>query len=116
MLEVKLTKSYTVHDKIFDVVTLREPTYKEVFMDGLGQPREWQPTRNEAPVLVVFPETVDAYLQRITVSPGYEFLSGLSALDALRLQKAVCDFFQEPRESTNSSTTSSSATDGEPQT
>ncbi len=90
---VQLSKKYTAHDKVFDSVTLREPTYKEIYMDELGRPRDWQRTTDGSPVLVTYSSVVDAYLQRIIVEPGYECISGLNAIDALKLEHAVCAFF-----------------------
>lgn len=92
---VKLSRSYTAHGKVFDQVVLREPTYRETHMEGLGKPKEWQATAN-GPMLVTYPMVVDEYLKRIATEPTYEHLSGLSAIDAGRLEKAVCDFFIEP--------------------
>ncbi|MBY5709712.1 hypothetical protein [Rhizobium leguminosarum] len=100
---VKLSKSYTAHEKPFDAVTLREPTYSEIFRDGLGRPSDWQPTQH-GPMLVKYPEVVDAYLQRICVSPGYESIGVLNAIDSLKLEEAVTDFFREKKEPPKSQT------------
>ncbi|MGO7576598.1 phage tail assembly protein [Rhizobium ruizarguesonis] len=94
---VKLSKSYTAHEKSFDAVTLREPTYSEIYRDGLGRPSDWQPTQH-GPMLVKYPEVVDAYLQRICLSPGYESIGALNAIDSLKLEEAVTDFFRERKE------------------
>ncbi|CAD7036388.1 phage tail assembly protein [Pseudorhizobium halotolerans] len=116
MTSVKLSKSYSAPDgTAFDTITLREPTYKDVFMDGLGQPREWQPVAGGS-ALLTYPERVDAYAQRLIVKPGYEFISGLTALDALRIEEAICGFFMEPKEQAKSETNSSSDSDGDQQT
>ncbi|MBY5407166.1 phage tail assembly protein [Rhizobium leguminosarum] len=95
---VNLSKSYTAHEKSFDAVTLREPTYAEIYRDGLGRPSDWQPTQH-GPMLVKYPEVVDAYLQRICVSPGYESIGALNAIDSLKLEEAVTDFFREKKAS-----------------
>lgn len=100
---VKLSKSYTAHEKSFDAVTLREPTYSEIYRDGLGRPSDWQPTPH-GPMLVKYPEVVDAYLQSICVSPGYESIGTLNAIDSLKLEEAVTDFFRERKESPKSPT------------
>jgi hypothetical protein len=113
MTPVKLSKPYTAADgRIFDTITLREPTYKDVFMDGLGQPREWQPVPGGS-ALLTYPERVDAYAQRLIVAPGYEFISGLGALDSLRLEEAICSFFTEQKAPETSETNSSSVSDGD---
>ncbi|MBY5804082.1 phage tail assembly protein [Rhizobium leguminosarum] len=100
---VKLSKSYTAHEKSFDAVTLREPTYSEIYRDGLGRPSEWQPTQH-GPMLVKYPEVVDAYLQRICVNPGYESIGALNAIDSLKLEEAVAGFFLERKEPPKSPT------------
>ncbi|MBB3608670.1 hypothetical protein [Rhizobium sp. BK602] len=109
---VPLSKSYTAHDKTFGKITLREPTYKEIYMDGLGKPQDWQPTGNGRAVLLTFPEVVDAYLQKIIVEPGYECISQLNPVDSLALEREVCGFFLVTTESKKPSTRSSSGSGG----
>lgn len=94
METVKLSKSYTENGITFDSIDLREPTYKEIFRSGLGRPSDWQPTQH-GPMLVRYPEVVDAYLERICVAPGYEFIGCLGAIDSLKLEEAVVGFFRE---------------------
>jgi hypothetical protein len=100
---VKLSKSYTAHEKTFDAVTLREPTYTEIFRDGLGRPSDWQPTQH-GPMLVKYPEVIDDYLQRICLNPGYESIGALNAVDSLKLEEAVTGFFLERKEPQRSPT------------
>jgi hypothetical protein len=113
---VKLTKAYTsgAEPVTFDQVDLREPTYNEIFVVGIGEPRELQPVPGGAAFLV-YPERVDQYLQRICVSPGYEYLHVLNAVDSLRLQNAVCGFFREEAAVSKPPTPLSSGSDGMPQ-
>ncbi|NLS02322.1 hypothetical protein HGP14_02920 [Rhizobium sp. P32RR-XVIII] len=89
---VKLSKSYTAHDTAFSEIKLREPRYHEIFMEGRGKPREWQPSPH-GPVVVTYPAVVDSYLQKIMVEPGYDCISELSTVDSFALEKAVLDFF-----------------------
>ncbi len=114
-VKIVLTKPYTSgpDEKTFSAVELREPTYKEIFLSSIGEPREFQPTQGGA-VLLVYPERVDQYLQRICVSPGYEYLHVLNAVDSLRLQNAVCDFFREEPVVSTPPTPLSSGSDGMP--
>lgn len=91
-VEVELSKSYQAHDKTFSTIKLREPRYREIFMEGRGKPREWQPSPH-GPVIVSYPGVVDAYLQVLVVEPGYECIGGLDVVDAMALEKAVLDFF-----------------------
>lgn len=109
---VSLSKVYDSPVGGFSAVELREPTYKDVFMDGLGRPQEWQPSGGGKAIVVTYASVVDAYLQRLVVAPGYEYIGRLSAIDALKLEKAVCDFFMEARISTDASISSSSGSDG----
>lgn len=115
---VKLSRHYEVPGaEPFDSVTLREPTYQDIFIDGLGFPRELQPNGHGGLMLITLTSTVDAYAQRLVEKPGYEAIAGLSAVDARRVQDAIVDFFTEPATGTTSpasSTSSSSVSDGTP--
>lgn len=91
-VEVSLSKSYSAHDKQFSKITLREPRYHEIYMEGRGKPREWQPSPH-GPVVVTYPAVVDSYLQQIIVEPGYDCIANLNPVDSLALEKAVLDFF-----------------------
>ncbi|OLP56824.1 hypothetical protein BJF92_12190 [Rhizobium rhizosphaerae] len=113
--EVILSRRYEVPGVApFDRVTLREPTYADRYMSGLGLPQEWQPNGRGGGMVVTYPEVVDAYLQRLIVSPGYEHISGISATDGGRLEAALAGFFLEPTGSTASPTNLSSGSDGSP--
>ncbi|MFD1328295.1 hypothetical protein [Mycoplana ramosa] len=109
---VKLSRSYQAHEGAFDSVTLREPTYKDIFMDGLGEPQQWQPGPHGSAVLITLPDVVDGYVQKLAVKPTAEELTGLGARDAVALQKAVLDFFREPPEPAKTPTGSSSDSAG----
>lgn len=100
---VKLSRSYTVHGQTFDSVTVREPTYAEIYRSGLGRPSDWQPTQH-GPMLVRYPDVVDAYLLRCCKEPTYECIGELNAVDSLKLEEAVVGFFREKPESTTSPT------------
>ncbi|OWV94268.1 hypothetical protein ATY81_12515 [Rhizobium sp. R72] len=89
---VPLSRRYSVHDKEFEKIELREPRYKEIFMQGRGKPREWQPSPH-GPVIVSYPGVVDSYLQVLVVSPSYEDIGNLDVADALALEEAILNFF-----------------------
>lgn len=112
---VTLSRTYPAGGKSFNSVTLREPTYNEIFMSGIGEPQEWQPVPG-GHALLTYPERIDAYMHRLVIDPGYEHLSGLGTIDAIRLKDAVCGFFIADPTRSNSQTSSSSASDGAPQT
>ena len=94
---VKLTKSYEngFDGTRFDTVVMREPTYRDSHVDGLGLPAEWQPGPN-GPALYIYRTVVAAYVDRLAIEPKAECLMKLSVVDAMRLEKAVRDFFIEP--------------------
>ena len=109
---VPLSKKYAAHDKTFDKVVLREPSYAEIFGEGLGRPQEWQRAGDGTMVMVTYPSVVNEYLTRIVVEPGYDCILQLKTLDALKLERAVCDFFWDLTASKTPSTSSSSASAG----
>lgn len=111
MKTVDLTKSYTGHQGPFSKVELREPTYKDVFIDGLGVPYQWMPVAGSGFVRMLLPEVIDQYVTRLAVNPTGESLTVLGAIDAMRLADAVCDFFMEPKTPETPPTGSSSASD-----
>lgn len=116
MKTVTLSRKYTVHGKTFDTVELREPTYKDVFMAGLGMPFEWQLSPNGSPMRVSYPLVVDAYIVRLATNPSAECLGELVAVDALKLEAALVGFFMElATTSPTQPTSSSSEPDSMPQ-
>jgi hypothetical protein len=92
-IKVELSKEYTAHEKTFKEIVLREPTYAEICMEGLGRPQEWQRMADGSAMLITYASVVDSYLKKIVVSPGYESITGLSAKDTIKLQEVVCGFF-----------------------
>ena len=110
---VILTKRYDPPGMVpFDRIVLREPTYEDIYPSGLGMPMEVQPGPQGSRIVVAYPVTIDAYLQRIVVSPGYDAVRLLNAIDAQRLEKAVCSFFMDAADLSSPQTSSSSASDG----
>ncbi len=100
---VKLSRQYTAHDKVFDSVRLREPTYTDSHIDALGPPAEWHSGPN-GPVLYIYRSVVADYITRLAVEPTAECLTKLGVVDAMRLERAVLDFFIEPETPTTSGT------------
>lgn len=92
---VKLSRKYEAHGKIFDEVVFREPTYAEFFIEGLGRPQEWQSDGNGKFLLLTFPDVIDRYVNQLAVEPTADCLTGLSALDCMRVEKVICGFFLE---------------------
>ncbi len=110
MTVVQLSRSYTAHNKTFDTVELREPTYKDIYMSGLGLPFDWQKGPGGGWIRIVYPDVVDAYISRLAVNPSAECIDGLSAIDCAKLVEVLFDFFIEKRKKPQ--TDSSSDLDG----
>jgi hypothetical protein len=89
---VKLSKSYTVFDKTFSEVTLREPTFDDLL--ELGEPFEGQ--RSAGGQMVVFEnkDAVAGYVTRCVESPDFASLGSLSIADARAVRDGVLDFFK----------------------
>lgn len=110
---VPLSKSYEGHDGSFSSIELREPTYTDIFIDGLGEPQQWQPgPAGGQPVLITLPDVINAYVDRLAIKPTAENLTGLNARDSLALAAKVKGFFVVEPERKTSSTSSSSGSDG----
>lgn len=108
---VKLSRSYEnphAGGTRFDSVVLREPTYSDVYASGLGRPFEFHPTPGGVMIVETRYQAIGEYIDRLAVEPPAECLSQLSAVDAMRLQRAITDFFREPETSTESPDGSSS--------
>jgi len=108
---VKLTQSYDEPHNPgikFDAVTLREPRYNDVFRDGLGAPVEYQPNGSGGVMVITHFNVIDQYIDRLAIKPTSEALAYISAVDSMRLAKAVTDFFSEPVASNKTPTGSSS--------
>lgn len=109
---VPLSRSYEGHDGKFLSVELREPTYKEIYIDGLGEPQQWQPGTNGQPILITLPDVINEYVERLAVNPTAENLAQLNAKDSRALARAVIGFFQDAPAPTKSPTSSSSDSAG----
>lgn len=108
---VKLSQQYVGHAPFSEVV-LREPTYKEIYIDGLGEPQQWQPGPGGQPVLITLPDVINAYVERLAIAPTADNLGQLNARDSMALARAVIRFFQEEPERKTSPTGSSSSSAG----
>jgi hypothetical protein len=111
---VPFSRSYDGAEGRFSSVELREPTYKEIFIEGRGEPQMWQPGPNGTAVLITLPEVVDSYVQVLAVNPGAESLGRLGTLDALAVKDAVLGFFRAAETSSAQPTLSSSGSAGTP--
>lgn len=107
---VQLSRSYQnpFNGTSFNTVTLREPRYGDVFADGMGPPYELQPNGSGGAMVVTHYEVIRSYVERLVTAPDLGALTELSASDAMKLSKAVTDFFSEPAASSSTPTGSSS--------
>lgn len=112
---IKLSQRYEPPgEKPFNSITLREPTYQDIIMSGLGWPQELQPNGHGGSMVVTYFSTVDEYARRLVVQPEYKDLAGLSFADTNELQDAICGFFRPAvlKASSAPQTNSSSGSDG----
>lgn len=90
---IELSRKYEVPGvEPFDKVRLRAPTYKEIYMNGLGVPREVQLVAGK-PVVLTHYDVIDQHLLALCQSPPYDALAHLEALDAMDVAEALIDFF-----------------------
>jgi hypothetical protein len=94
-VSVKLGASYTAHGKTFNTVTLREPTFGDIYVDGLGEPEEVQPTAGGGIMIVTNYLAIGQYLERLAIEPTAECLTTLSASDSRKLKRAITGFFHD---------------------
>jgi hypothetical protein len=95
---VKLGRRYTAHDQSFDSVTLREPTFSDIYVDGLGEPEEAQPLPGGGYMVVTNYPVIAQYVERLAIAPTFECLTQLSPTDSRRVKKAITGFFREEAE------------------
>ncbi len=92
---VELSRKYEVPGiEPFDKVRLRAPTYREIFINGIGEPREVHIVAGQ-PMVVTHYEAIDGHLRNVCLSPSYDALAALEAHDAIEVANAVCDFFTQ---------------------
>lgn len=111
-ITVPLSRSYEGHEGPFSSIELREPTYKEIYIDGLGEPQQWQPGTNGHPMLITLPDIINAYVDLLAVKPTSDVLGQLNPKDSKALARTVIGFFQDAPAPTLSPTGSSSGSDG----
>lgn len=117
--EIKLSKAYEnpADGTRFDAVKLREPTYKDIYVTGLGTPFDVHATQGGAIVEYHY-DVVAKYVERLLVSPDQPAaINGLNAVDSLKLQKAITGFFTGGVDTnTTGPSTSSSSNSASPTT
>lgn len=109
MKTVALSRRYEAHGVAYDTITLREPTFEDLF--ALGEVQEWQPISGGAGLmLITHDDRIRAYAERLAGTNAGR-LSQLGLADAMKVKRAVVDFFAEAGKSVEQPTTSPSASD-----
>ncbi|WP_323011119.1 phage tail assembly protein [Paracoccus sp. (in: a-proteobacteria)] len=109
MEPLKLSKSYTIGSETFDTVEFREPNYADYRQ--IGAPMDFQKG-----ILVRDREATFAYVDRLVTRPAAGALQTLTVTDAMALEDHILRFFITARTSRAQPTSSSSVSDGTPDT
>ncbi|MBS9720174.1 phage tail assembly protein [Tianweitania sp. BSSL-BM11] len=103
---VPLSRCYTVGSAVFDTLTIREPKLSDYRQ--IGRVAELQ-----RGVIVIFPEAIWAYSERLLQDLPPGALSELDLDDAMAVEDAILDFFSEARARLNKRASSSSDSAGD---
>lgn len=106
---VTLSRRYEIGSSIFDKLRFREPKMSDYRQIG----RAYEVQKG---TVIVYSENVWAYVDRLVVDVPHGALSELDLTDALAVEGAVLDFFAEANEALRKRESSSSGSDGVPQT
>lgn len=103
-ITIKLSRAYdNPFDKTrFDSVTLREPTFRDIYVEGIGAPEELQPTVNGGFMVITNYDAIARYAERLVVKPDHAAVLDLDQRDAKAMERAITGFFREPRAATES--------------
>ena len=118
-LTITLKKVITGHTVIREVV-LREPVARDIL--PMGFPYSWQPTADGQLLFIENNPVIEYYAERLVVEPGDKIalFTQMGLEDTLVLRQKILNFFLEAGRrndtSGNSSTSSSSTSNGDPQT
>lgn len=92
-----LSRRYEAFGKSFDRIDLREPTFEDLFT--VGEVQEWQPVSGGGSMLLTHDDRIRAYAERLSGADAAAILPQLTLADALKVKRAVIDFFAEARKS-----------------
>ncbi len=116
--EIKLSRLYELHGTSFDTVSLQEPN-ASMFWE-LGNPQEWIRTEGDVLLLHTHEDVLGEYIDRCICQPFEDKALPIAAIDAIRVSKAMLNFFREPEKapatSNTPSDTSSLNEGGDPKT
>lgn len=105
---IPLSRTYEAFGGAFNAIALREPTFEDLF--ALGEVQEWQPVPGgDGQMLITHDDRIRAYAERLAGKDAGK-LPQLALADAVRIKKAIIDFFSEARKSDDPPTTSPSDT------
>lgn len=105
-ISVKLSTSYeNPFDKTrFDAVVLREPNFRDIYVEGIGAPEELQPNGHGGFIVITNYAAIASYAERLVVSPDHAAILDLGQKDAKAIERAICGFFREQKDATESAT------------
>lgn len=118
-LIINLKKPIVGHEVIRQI-KLREPVANDIL--PVGFPYSWQPTAEGGFLFIENNEVIKYYCERLIVEPGDQIalFANMGIEDTLELRQRVLGFFlsagKKSATSENSSTASSSTSNGAPQT
>ncbi len=107
---IPLSRTYDAFGAAFAAITLREPTFEDLF--ALGEVQEWQPVPGGVDgqlMLITHDDRIRAYAERLAGKDAGK-LPLLALADAVKVKGAIIDFFAEARKSDEPPTTSPSDT------
>ena len=93
---ITLSRRYESGGKSFEAITLREPRFADYM--AIGEVQEWQPIAgvDKAAVLVEDTDKIRRYAERLIEGDALR-LDLLALIDALKVRRAILDFFAEAR-------------------
>lgn len=99
---VKLSRAYDnpFNKTMFDAIILREPTFRDIYVEGLGAPEELQPNGHGGVLVITNYDVIARYAERLVVSPDHAAIMELSQKDAKAVERAITSFFREPKDVT----------------
>lgn len=102
---IKLSQPYVVHQQTFNTLELREPTGADYW--HVGPIQEWQ-RAGDGVALITYHDKIADYARRLAQPPQglatEAMLAALNLSDAMKVSRAVEDFFTEAERSSRPQT------------
>jgi hypothetical protein len=93
---VKLSAPITAHDKVISSLTFREPNYNDYI--ALSDPVILAQNADGSLFPVENGETIRQYVERCLIEVDPLLLGELPLADAIKIKRAITDFFADARE------------------